>query len=135
MDTRNTATASTRVYYTPDFKRRVSDPKGHIRNLMDVTNNAFAQTQIPLRLSELCIEELNIGESSSSSQRMRDIRSAKGSDSGVMNGADIVVVMFASMVSTTIIFAHENQTKKPALSVHRTISITHILGRQHSWSS
>ena len=102
-DTRNTATVSTMLYYTPALRSRVSDPEGQMRNLVDAANAAFARTQIPLRLSVFCIEELGIGESSTTSQRMRDIRSAKGSESNVLNGADIAAVVMASITVCTAI--------------------------------
>ena len=98
-DTRNTATVSIYVYYTPQFRSRVSDPKGHIRNLIATTNTAFANTQIPLRLSEFCIGELNSGESSNTEQRLRDFWNAKGSLSNLLNTADIAILMTSRGVS------------------------------------
>ena len=121
-DTKNTATVSTMLYYTPAFRSRVTDPEGQMKNLMDAANAAFARTQIPLRLSEFCIQELGIGESSTSSQRMQDIRSAKGSESNLMNGADIaVVVMSGSSVSTISISASQNHCGFGECTMHRTI--------------
>ena len=98
-ETRNTATVSIYVYYTPQFRSRVSDPTGHIRNLIATTNTAFANTQIPLRLSEFCIGELNSGESSNTDQRLRDFWTAKGSLSNLLNTADIAILMTSRGVS------------------------------------
>ena len=82
-----------------------------MRNLVDTANGAFANTQVPIRLSVFCIQELKIGESSTTLQRMSDIRNAMGSESNVMNGADIAVVVYSSTswVCTTSILAHQNQ--------------------------
>ena len=97
-DTKSTVTVSTMLYYTPNFRRRVSNYKGRIRSLMDATNAAFARTRIPLQLTEVCIQQLDIRERTTSDQRMRDIRSAKGSESRLMNGADIVIVVMSGGV-------------------------------------
>ena len=93
LDRQSQATVKIYVYYTPQYRSRVSDPRGSIRNLIDVTNSAFANTQIPLRLSEFCIEELNTGESSSTGQRLQDMIRAKGSLRNLLNGADIAILM------------------------------------------
>ena len=92
-DRQSQATVKVFVYYTPQFRNRVSDPRGHIRNLIDVTNSAFANTRLPLRLSEFCIEELNTGESSSTGGRLQDFIRAKGSVRNLLNGADIAILM------------------------------------------
>ena len=82
----------------------MSDPRGHIRNLIAVTNTAFTNTQIPLRLSEFCIEELNSGESYSTGQRLQDFWNARGSSYGLLNGADIAILMTSTGVSGQIYF-------------------------------
>ena len=92
-DRQSTASVSIYVYYTPQFRNRVSDPRGHIRNLIDVTNTAFSNTGIALRLTEFCIEELNTGESSNYNQRLVDFSRAKGTVSNLLNTADIAILM------------------------------------------
>ena len=92
-DGQSQATVKIYVYYTPQYSSRVSDPRASIRNLIDVTNSAFANTQIPLRLSEFCIEELNTGESWSTGRRLEDMIRAKGSLRNLLNGADIAILM------------------------------------------
>ena len=87
------------VYYTPQFENKVSDPKGHIRNLISVTNTAFSNTKVPLKLSEFCIEELDVEESSDTNQRMRNFWNAKGSLSNLLNTADIAILMTSKSVS------------------------------------
>ena len=111
QDSRSQATVKIFVYYTPQYRSKVSDPKGSIRNLIDVTNSAFANTQIPLRLSEFCIEELNTGESSNTEQRLQDTIRAKGSLRNLLKGADIAILMTSSGASRQIICLYQYALK------------------------
>jgi hypothetical protein len=77
-DTTTMVTISVMIYYTPAFKASVSDYTTNIKNLVGAANDAYANSGIPLRIKDHCIQELNIRESTGPNQRLQDFTNAKG---------------------------------------------------------
>ncbi len=46
--------------------------------MIEVANTAMANSDIPVRFREFCIQEINIAESPSSPQRINDLINSRG---------------------------------------------------------
>jgi hypothetical protein len=77
-DTTTMVTISVMLYYTPAFRSSVSDPITNIKNLVDAVNNGYANTGIPLRIKDHCIQELNMEEDANANKRLGDFENARG---------------------------------------------------------
>ena len=70
VDNTSMSTITCMIYYTPDFKNIVTDPTLYIEYLIRGANGIFENSQVPLRLKEFCIQEVDIIELSLSALRL-----------------------------------------------------------------
>jgi hypothetical protein len=71
-------TISVMLYYTPAFRNFVYDPITNIKNLVAAVNNGYANSGIPLRIKDHCIQELNMEEDTNANKRLVDFENARG---------------------------------------------------------
>jgi hypothetical protein len=119
QDTTTVVTITVMIYYTPQFRSLVpSDTVGHIKNLVEVANRALANTIIPVRIKDHCIQELRNSESRNTTVRLQEFWRSKGSNvlqlyvlqnrrlinvlgtpNALLNTADMAILMTATPVS------------------------------------
>ena len=90
------------VYYTPEFKREVSNPLGVIRSYVAATNDALKKSRLKEVEVELhCIEELAVMDHDwdDSHRRLKAFGRAKGSLIKLLNTADTAMLVTKSAVS------------------------------------
>ncbi len=78
----------------------MSKPVQNIRNLIDLANDAMINSDVPVRFTEFCIQEIDLQESPSSSQRLRDLINAAGGVDRTLNTADIAILMAGSQAGS-----------------------------------
>ena len=67
------------VYYTSEFRRVTPDVEGHIEEFIALSNFAFSNSRIPLRLGLHCILEIDIDvEQEPSKERLRLFKERQG---------------------------------------------------------
>ena len=78
QDHTTVAEISVMVYYTPEYKNFASDPILHIKKQITFANLVFSISEIPVKLSIFCIEELEgFVEDPDVKKRLQDFRNAK----------------------------------------------------------
>ena len=91
------------VYYTPEFKRGVSNPLGIIRSYVAATNDALIKSGLKEVEVELhCIEELAIidHDSDDGEERLKAFETAKeGSIIKLLHTADVAMLVTKNGVS------------------------------------
>ena len=90
------------VYYTPAFKREVSDPLGVIRSYVASTNDALTKSRLKkVRVELHCIEELAVmdHEWDKTTERLTTFERAKGSILKLLNTADVAMLVTKNGVS------------------------------------
>ena len=90
------------VYYTPAFKREVSDPLGVIRSYVASTNDALTKSRLKkVRVELHCIEELAVmdHERDKTTERLTTFERAKGSILKLLNTADVAMLVTKNGVS------------------------------------
>ncbi len=120
----------------------MTNPEVNIRNLIDIANEAMRNSDVPVRLDEFCIQELNVGaESQFPGFRLSAFMNARGGSAGALNTADIAILMMgtyaANRVAGQVARVGPNQT--PLLWVSRGYErvgfvheIGHIFGARHN---
>lgn len=68
---------SAMMYYTPAFKHSVNNPVHHIKRVIRGANGIFANSEVPLRIVEFGIEELNMRESPDGLERLDEFLFAR----------------------------------------------------------
>ena len=98
---------SVMVYYTIPFKNIVTDPILYIEHLIDGANQIFRNNDLPLRLSQFCIEELDVEEGPTAESRLHGFLYAKSNSTAVnetlaalsiLGTTDIAILMTATAV-------------------------------------
>ena len=103
---------SVMVYYTIPFKNIVTDPVLYIERLIEGANEVFRNNELPIRLIQFCIQELDVEESD---RRLELFLYAKGNltakeESGdddmlaaesILSTADIAILMTATTIDRT----------------------------------
>ena len=91
------------VYYTPEFKREVSNPLGVIRSYVAATNDALKKSLLEEVEVELhCIEELPVmdrNDRDNAHKRLFAFERAKGSLRKLLNTADAAILVTKNGVS------------------------------------
>ena len=91
------------VYYTPEFKREVSNPLGVIRSYVAATNDALKLSHLEEVEVELhCIEELPVmdrNDRDNAHKRLFAFERAKGSLKKLLNTADAAILVTKNGVS------------------------------------
>ena len=64
VDNTTVVTFSLMFYYTPEFEAITADIEGFVDQIIDITNEGFINSEIPVRVRAFCIEKANLSDSS-----------------------------------------------------------------------
>ena len=64
VDNTTVVTFSLMFYYTPEFEAITADIEGFVDQIIDITNEGFINSEIPVRVRTFCIEKANLSDSS-----------------------------------------------------------------------
>ena len=105
---------SVMAYYTIPFKNTVTDPVLYIERLLEGANQVFQNSELPIKLTQLCIEELDVQESSNSNERLKGFLYAKSNLTWskendmmaaelILNTADMAILMTSTAIDRIFI--------------------------------
>ena len=89
-DTTTVVTFSLMFYYTPEFEEVTADIEGFVDQIIDITNEGFINSEIPVRVKAFCIEKASLTDSTGSIQAFRRM---KGSPVATLNSADAATLL------------------------------------------
>ena len=105
-DNVTTASYSVMFYYTPEFADITADIDGFIDQVLAETNQAYAQSGVPLTATKLCTERATIHDASgtSSTQIITAFRGMKSSVGELRNTADSAVLLATDFSSCGVAY-------------------------------
>ena len=86
-------TYSVMFYFTPEFSFLTADIPGYIDQVIAETNQGYANSQIPVRVSRHCIEAATINDIADTSTFIQTFRDMKGSVTALRNTADAAALL------------------------------------------
>merc|ERR1719450_1849589 len=92
-DTTTHVTYSVMIYYTPSFAAVTADIPGFVDQALAETNQGYANSDIPLTITKLCIEEATIDDIADTSTFISTFANMKGSTSALRNTADAAYLL------------------------------------------
>ena len=92
-DSTTVVTYSVQFYYTPQFAAITSDIPGYIDQVIAETNQGYANSQIPVRVSRFCIEAATIDDIADTSTFISTFANMKGSSTALRNTADAAALL------------------------------------------
>ena len=94
-DTSTVVTYSVMIYYTPDFAAVTPDIEGWVDQVLAETNEGYINSQIPVRITKLCIEQTTFNDNDIVD--ITTFRDMKGSVSALRNSADSAFLLSVSL--------------------------------------
>ena len=89
-DNETIVTFSLMFYYTPEFEAATADIEGFVDQIIDITNEGFINSEIPVRVRAFCIEKASLTDSTGNLQAFT---SMKGSPLATLNTADAATLL------------------------------------------
>ena len=90
QDNATIVTYSIIFYYTQEFAFVTADIEGFVDHIIDITNEGYANSQIPVRVKAFCIEAASLSDTTGN---VYDFRLMKGSSEATLNTADAAVLL------------------------------------------
>ena len=87
-DTTTVVTYSTMIYYTPEFAAVTADIAGWVDQVLAESNQGYINSQMPVRITKLCIEAATINDIADTSTFISTFASMKGTTTALRNTAD-----------------------------------------------
>ena len=96
-DNTTMAEVSCLIYVTKEFINETKDITGFVRNMTDVTNQGYGNSELPITLSVHCIKEVTIPEVRDRQDMLADFMAMEGGEPArILNGADMAVLLVSS---------------------------------------
>ena len=89
-DTTTIVTFSVMFYYTPEFEAETADIEGFVDQIIDITNEGFINSKIPVRVRSFCIEKASLSDSNGNIEAFTKM---KGSPVATLNTADAATLL------------------------------------------
>ena len=89
-DNTTLATFSLMFYYTPEFEAATADIEGFVDQIIDITNEGFINSEIPIRVKAFCIEKASLSDATGN---IRAFTTMKGSPVATLNTADAATLL------------------------------------------
>ena len=93
-DTSTQVSFSVMFYYTEEFEAITADIEGFINQIMDLTNEGFRKSNIPIQVELFCIEKATLTDAEADYD-LEAFRNMKGSPSATLNSADAATMLVA----------------------------------------
>jgi len=87
-DTTTVVTYSVMIYYTPEFAAATPDIEGWVDQVLAESNQGYVNTQMPVRITKLCIEAATINDMADTSDFISAFANMKGTTDALRNTAD-----------------------------------------------
>ena len=91
-DNSTIVTYSMMFYYTKEFAEVTADVEGFIDYSVELTNQAYINSKIPVRIKKFCSEEATLSEQNGDAFSLSKFRLMKGSSTATRNTADIATL-------------------------------------------
>ena len=89
-DNTTIVTFSLMFYYTPEFEAVTADIEGFVDQIIDITNEGFINSEIPVRVKAFCIEKASLTDSTGTLGAFAEM---KGSRIATLNTADAATLL------------------------------------------
>lgn len=89
-DTTTIVTFSVMFYYTQEFEAGTADIEGFVDQIIDITNEGFINSKIPVRVRSFCIEKASLTDSTGDIEAFTRM---KGSPVATLNTADAATLL------------------------------------------
>ena len=87
-DTTTVVTYSSMIYYTPEFAAVTADIAGWVDQVLAESNQGYINSQMPVRITKLCIEAATINDIADTSDFISTFADMKGTTTALRNTAD-----------------------------------------------
>ena len=94
VDRNTIVTFSVMFYYTAEFEAITADIQGFIAQVIDITNQGFINSNIPVRATAFCIEKATISDAQAD-MNLDALKYMKGSPEATLNSADAATLLVA----------------------------------------
>jgi len=96
-DTTTIVTYSVKVYYTPQFRDATADIEGFIDQVIQVTNQGYINSQVPIRVKLHCSELATIDDIMDPSVALSTFASMKNTTKALRGTADVAALLVKNM--------------------------------------
>ena len=83
-------TYSIMFYYTQEFEEITADIEGFVDHIIDITNEGYINSNMPVRVKSFCIEKASLSDATGN---IHDFRLMKGSPTATRNTADAAALL------------------------------------------
>eukprot|EP00088_Acartia_fossae_P016028 TRINITY_DN1892_c0_g2_i4.p1 TRINITY_DN1892_c0_g2~~TRINITY_DN1892_c0_g2_i4.p1 ORF type:complete len:527 (-),score=57.13 TRINITY_DN1892_c0_g2_i4:73-1653(-) len=120
-DTTTIVTYTIKVYYTPQFAAKVSDIDGFIDQVIQLTNQGYINSRVPMRVRVLCSEQATLNDLNDGQTMIERFAAMKGSLAALRGTADAAALLVGNFRLQTNLcgIAYTN-----SISSGRTVSVT-----------
>ncbi len=109
-DTTTIVTYSVKVYYTPSFAAVTADIEAFVEQAIQETNQGYINSDVPLRVSALCIEEATIDDIPNGSDLLNTFKNMKDTVENLRDSADVTILLVKEFESCGIGFTNTIST-------------------------
>ena len=95
LDSEEVVIFTVQIYYTKEFRQQTPDLEGFVEAMLDETNEAYEQSQVPLRIKLHCMNEVDIPDYISTRWGLKYLERMAPTADEVRNSADVAVLLAA----------------------------------------